>query len=282
MIFIGTGRNGKGVIIRTFEGIIGKENVSNIRLEHLSGGHRFMVANLFGKLMNVCSEPATRSPFKTELLKQITGQDTVDGEIKNKQKLLKFTPFAKFFVQANKLPLVDDITLSFWDRLNIIEFTKTFTDTKKNKIIDIEKTWLNDEDERSGILNWMIEGLKRLKENGMFTQTKSRDQMILKFKQVSDPIGAFLTDPEECMYGSILWVHRSDLYDAYKVYAENIGAAIESNGVFTARMKKLPGIEEGWRTVRTGNSKRSWLGISTFQKASPAVLDILGEEKASK
>ncbi len=272
MIFIGTGRNGKGVIIRTLEGIIGKKNISNIRLEHLSGGHRFMVANLFGKLMNVCSEPSTRRPFKTELLKQITGQDTVDGEIKNKQTLLKFTPFAKFFVQANKLPLVDDITLSFWDRINIIAFTKTFTDEQKNKILDIEKTWLDDEDERSGVLNWMIEGLKRLKENGAFTQTKSRDQTILTFKRVSDPIGAFLTDPEECMYGSILWVTRSDLYDAYKEYAEIYGVAIESNGVFTARMKKLPGIKEGWRT-KAGKNQRSWLGLSVLQKTPPPVLE---------
>ena len=278
MIFVGTGRNGKGVIIRTLEGIIGKENVSNIRLEHLSGGHRFMVANLFGKLMNVCSEPATRRPFKTELLKQITGQDTVDGEIKNRQELLKFMSFAKFFVQANELPLVNDTTLSFWDRLNMIGFTETFTDEKKNKTIDIENAWLNDENERSGVLNWMIEGLTRLKKNGTFTQTKSRDQMILKFKQLSDPIGAFLTDPEECIYGSILWATRSDLYDAYKNYAENIGVTIESNGVFTGRMKKLPSIKQGWRVV-AGRSKRSWLGISTIKKKTFSELGKIEEEQ---
>lgn len=265
MIFIGAGRNGKGVIIRSLEGIIGKDNVSNIRLEHLDGSHRFMVANLFGKLVNVCSEPSTRRPFKTELLKQITGQDTLDGEIKNKQNPLKFVAFAKFFVQANKLPMVDDTTLSFWDRINIIEFMETFTDEKENKVANIERIWLNDEDERSGILNWMIEGLKRLKEKGEFTRTKSMNQQILKFKQVSDPIGAFLADPEECMYGPMLWVTRNDLYNTYKDYAENQGATIESIGVFIERIKKLPSVTARKKRVK-GTNERIWKGISIIKK----------------
>ena len=265
MVFIGTGRNGKGVMIRTLTNIIGPENVSNIRLEYLDGSHRFMVANLFGKLMNVCSEPSTRRPFKTELLKQITGQDALDGEIKNKQNPLKFTPFAKFYIQANKLPVVDDTTLSFWDRINIIEFMETFTDEKGNKIADIEDAWLKDENERSGILNWMIEGLKRLKENGQFTQTKTMVQQILKFKQVSDPIGAFLSDPEECMYAPILWVTRTDLYDAYKEYAETIGTKIETTGIFIERIKRLPGVGARKKRVK-GVNERIWTGISTIKK----------------
>ena len=265
MVFIGVGRNGKGTIVRTIQTIIGQENTSNIRLEHLDGGHRFMVANLYGKLMNICSEPSTRRPFKTEVLKQITGQDMLDGEIKNKQTPIRFTNFAKFYIQANKLPVVDDTTLSFWDRINIIEFKQTYTDEQGNKVADIEKQWLEDEKERSGILNWMIEGLQRLKEQGKFTQTKSMSEQILKFKQVSDPIGAFLTDTEEIMYAPILWVTRSALYEAYKDYAENIGTKIESVGIFAERIKRLPGVGDKKKRVK-GVNERIWTGISTIDK----------------
>jgi P4 family phage/plasmid primase-like protien len=265
MIFIGIGRNGKGVFIRTMEGIIGKDKISNIRLEYLDGSHRFMVANLFGVLMNVCSEPSTRKPFRTELMKQICGQDTLDGEIKNKQRLLKFVSFAKHYIQANKLPMVDDKTLSFWDRVLIIEFTMTFTDEKGNKVADIEKTWLDDEGERSGILNWMIEGLLRLKQNGKFTTTKTMDRKIIEFKQVSDPIGAFLATPEECVYGPALWVTREALYNRFKNYAEGIGAPIDTIQLFTERIKKMPGIVG--RTKKISNkSVRIWVGINLADK----------------
>jgi len=265
MVFIGVGRNGKGVLVRTIENILGQDNVSNIRLEHLDGSHRFMVANLFGKLMNICSEPSTKRPFKTEVLKQITGQDTLDGEIKNKQTPIRFSSFAKFFIQANKLPVVDDSTLSFWERINIIEFKETFTDEKGNKVVDLESAWLDDEEERSGILNWMIAGLARLKENGKFTQTKSMSEQILKFKQASDPIGAFLSDPEECMYAPILWVTRAALYDAYKDYAENIGTKIESVGIFSERIKRLPGVGDKKKRVK-GVNERIWAGVSVIEK----------------
>ncbi len=279
MIFIGTGRNGKGVIMRTLEGTIGKENISNIKLEHLGSGHKFMVAGLFGKLVNICSEPSTRYPFKTEMLKQITGADTLSGSIKFVQNPLDFTSFAKFFIQANKLPEVDDITLSFWDRVNIIEFTQTFTAEKGNRIPYIERTWLDDEDERAGILNWMIEGLKRLKENNGFTQTESKEQQILKFKQVSDPIGAFLSDPEECMYGSILWVTNRGIYEDYKNYSEAQGAVIESIGVFNGRLRKLPGVKERKKRV-AGTNVKIWRGIST-KKKTPTINDFDDEKEAA-
>lgn len=260
MIFIGGGRNGKGVFIRTMEGILGPDNVSNIRLEYLDGSHRFMIANLFGLMMNVCSEPSTRKPFRTELMKQICGQDTLDGEIKNKQRLLKFVSFAKHYVQANRLPVVDDKTPSFWDRVLIIEFTETFTDEKGNKVPDIEKTWLNDEAERSGILNWLIAGLKRLNENGKFTQTKSMDKKILEFKQVSDPIGAFLATPNECTYGSSQWTQNDTLYNSYKDWCEDMGATIESTATFSERLKRIPGIISRKKRI-AGKAERIWRGI---------------------
>ena len=280
MIFIGGGRNGKGVIIRTLEGILGKENVSNVRLEYFGSRHKFIIANIYGKLMNVCSEPSIRYPFKTEMLKQITGQDTLSGSIKFIQNLLSFVPFAKFFIQANKLPQVDDITLSFWDRVNIIEFTQTFTATKGNRIPYIERTWLNDEDERSGILNWMITGLKRLKENNGFTQTESKEQQILTFKRVSDPIGAFLTDPEECMYGSILWVTHNGIYEAYKNYSEAQGTAIESIGVLKGRIRKLPGVLDRKKKIAR-KDVRIWKGISKREK-TPSLDDLDPEEEKPK
>jgi len=279
MLLYGEGRNGKGAFIRTMEGLLAEETVSNVPLEHLDGSHRFAATNLFGALMNVCSEPSTRKPFKTELLKKICGQDSIDGEIKGVQNPLKFKSFAKFYVVGNKYPLVDDRTLSFWDRVLIIGFNETFTDTKGNKVADIERTWLDDEDERSGILNWLITGLKRLNENGKFTQTKSMDEKILEFKMVSDPIGAFLTTPGECMYEPALWTTRNALYDAYKNYAEDLGATIESPDTFVGRVRRTPGVVERWKKIG-GKNERVWKGIGLEKK--PPVLEDLDDVSERK
>ncbi len=259
LILVGSGRNGKGSLIRTLTGILGGDNVSQVPLEYLDGQHRFAVANLFGKLMNTCSEPATKT-LRTEVLKQITGQDRLDGEIKNKQTPLRFTSFAKFVILANKLPPVEDTTLSFWDRLLLVELTQTFTDLQGNKIPDIELQWLNDPDERSGILNWMLEGLKRLQKQGGFTQTKEMKKKKLEYKQVSDSVGAFLSDETQIMYGSILMTTRKEIYEAYKIYAEELGVTIESNKKLFSRLRLLPNVVE--RDIKIAKKKeRIWRGI---------------------
>lgn len=269
MLFcVGTGRNGKGVYIRTLESILGQDNVSNVRLEEFAGHRRFALAGLYGRLMNVCSEPSTKNELRTEQLKAIMGQDTLDAEIKNKQKRLKFRNFAKFFVLANKLPKNPDTTVAFWDRLLMVEFVQRFTDELGNKVVNIEDTWLKDENERSGVLNWMLVGLKRLMDNNKFTKSKNAEKQIILFKQKSDPIGAFLSDPKAVVFGNGLSVTRAALYDAYKKYVDEIGVGPESQRKFVGRVRELPRVS-GHKPKVDGKQVESWkkIGLVTEEES---------------
>jgi putative DNA primase/helicase len=73
MWFYGTGRNGKGTVARTLETLFGKENCASLEIEDFSGDRRFRIANLFGKALNISSEPATNRTLQTPTLKKITG-----------------------------------------------------------------------------------------------------------------------------------------------------------------------------------------------------------------
>jgi len=255
---VGEGRNGKGVFVRTVQGILGVDNVSNIRIDYLGGGHRFAATNLYGKLMNVSSEPSTRWPLQTELLKQLTGEDWLDGEVKGKQNPIRFQPFAKHFVLANKLPKVNDTSIGWWDRVLLIEFTQTFTDEKGNRIADLEDTWLVDADDRSGILNWLIEGWVRLQSTGKFTQSKTQRESMIRFKRASDPIAAFLV--EACEYDPSYYEQRMALYVAYKDYASSLNALTEGNRTFFDRVRNWPGVRDGDKKF-SNKSQRVFYGL---------------------
>jgi DNA repair exonuclease SbcCD ATPase subunit len=121
-----------------------------------------------------------------------SARDTFSGEIKNKQRRLNFVNIAKPFVLGNRFPKVNDEILAFWDRVILVSFPNSFID--KEQIPNIEKQWLDDADEVSGILNWMIEGLHRLLINGFFTQSQIEKETITEFKRVSDTIGAWLEE----------------------------------------------------------------------------------------
>jgi putative DNA primase/helicase len=248
----GEGRNGKGVWSRTMENILGKDNVSSVGLEELDGNHRFCVENLYGKLYNVCSEPTTNRILQTPLLKKLTGQDTLTAEIKGKQARLTFTNAAKITVMANKFPKVKDVTDAFKMRRLFLKFPHQFNGV--DQVQNIERNWLEINDERSGILNWMLHGLQRLLRNGDFTVSQSQLEAEIAFQRYSDPFNAFLS--EQVFYDKNIIVTRQEAYDAHKNYCDFYGLECESEKAFTARMKDTPKIG-----VCQTKGVRAWKGI---------------------
>jgi P4 family phage/plasmid primase-like protien len=268
---VGSGRNGKGVFVRTIQSILGVENVANIRLDQLNGGNRFAATNLYGKLMNISSEPSTRWPLQTELLKQLTGEDWLDGEVKGKQNPVRFQPFAKHFVLANKLPKVNDTSVGWWERVLIVIWEQTFTEENGKQVVSLENNWLTEDDDRSGILNWLIEGWKRLNANGRFTQSKTMREAMIQFKRASDPIAAFLA--EECEHGPDYYMLRDAFYDAYKDYAKSLNATPEGVKVFWERMRSVPGIDITHKKRVEGKAQRVVFGVKTRGEPDADTLD---------
>ncbi len=255
--FVGSGRNGKGTVVRTLLNIIGRDNVSATPLEMLS--MRFQVTNLYSKLVNVSSEPKAKYFLDTEILKSATGEDPIDGEIKGKQKKLHFTNYAKFIIQANKLPRVSDGSTAWWERVIIIEFTEEFTSENGKLVPDIEQRWLSSEEERSGILNWMIEGLKRLLANNDFTKSEEMLNAESEYRRYSDPIACFLEDCCKVKVGLI--APKADLYEAYKEYSEQNDFEILSVNAFNEMIRKIPRTRSENRRIE-GKVCKAWVGIA--------------------
>jgi P4 family phage/plasmid primase-like protien len=251
----GVGRNGKGVWQRTIENIIGPENVSGVGLEEFDGTHRFALRQLYGKLFNPCSEPITnlKKALKTELLKKATGQDTISAECKGTDKRIDFRNTAKITVLANKFPTVKDNTVAFKERRLIIKFPYEFTG--KDQIQNLEQIWLRNPEERSGILNWMLQGLQRLLSQGYFTESKTQQETEIEFQRVSDSIGAWLN--ELCLFGKNYVCTRQEAYESYENYCELYGLEVENSKEFTQRLEHTPKISKGKR-----NNIRNWKGLS--------------------
>lgn len=251
----GGGRNGKGVWQRTIEGIIGKENVAGVGLEEFDGAHRFALRQLYGKLFNPCSEPitSTKKALRTELLKKATGQDSISAECKGSDKRIDFTNTAKITVLANRFPTVKDDTVAFKERRLIIKFPNEFIG--ENQIVNLEKVWLSNPEEKSGILKWMFEGLQRLLSQGYFTASKSQKEIEIEFQRASDTIGAFLD--ELGTFGKNFVCTRQEAYISYQNYCEVYGLNMENDKEFTQRLEHTPKITKGKH-----KGDRAWKGLS--------------------
>ncbi|MEM3705354.1 MAG: phage/plasmid primase, P4 family [Candidatus Bathyarchaeia archaeon] len=255
---VGPGRNGKGTLVRTLISLLGKENCVSIPLERLP--ERFQATNLIGKLANVVSEPKT-TLVTTETIKMLTGEDLITAEFKNKQKTVQFTNYAKLIVVANRLPPINDSSLAWWERVIVVEFPIAIPEDKR--IPNIEEKWLNSPEERSGIINWALEGLKRLLENKRFTRSETMLNVVEQYKRWSQPAQYFLD--KYCACGSNLWVTKKALYEGFKLVCEEEGLPIVSEEVFSREVRKKPRVMLVKKRIG-GENQRVWIGISVKEE----------------
>ena len=81
----GIGRNGKDRLVLTLEYILGKKNCSELSIGEFNEKRRFSLYQLYGKLLNVSSEPfLSKYGIQTNVLKMISGQNTINAELKGK------------------------------------------------------------------------------------------------------------------------------------------------------------------------------------------------------
>lgn len=274
--FYGVGRNGKGRVIATLEFILGKEeNCSGLDIGEFKEGRRFSLCQLYGKLLNVSNEPQlSKYGIQTNVLKKITGEDTIHAELKGRNKRVVFKNIAKPIILGNKFPKVEDPTVGWWERVECLNFPKSFTG--KNLILNIEKTWLTKPEEVSGIFNWMLEGLCRLLKNKEFRKSKTSEETKTEYMRVSDPYNAWLIDC--CVFLPVGRLTRQEAYNNYRDYADELGATPDSPRVFYSKMRQTPKVKDTQvRIGKDGKRERVFQGItlkSEIEEVSQSKLDI--------
>ena len=271
VMLYGEGENGKSTCINLIKKFLGEKNVSNIAIQKLESNN-FAVSHLEGKLANLHSDLPKTALRETSKFKQLTGGDTVDAEKKFKDTF-SFTPYAKMMFAANTLPLTHDDTRAFWRRWLIFNFPNSFEENKKDTKKNILDK-LTTEEELSGLLNWAIEGLKRLLKNQQFTINKSTGEIREEYIRQSDSIGAFILDMiVECPGQHIV---KRVLYESYVDYCRKRAYDMVAENTFHRRFHHKVKVREYHPQGDNRKQSSAWSGVD-FKKNAAAE----GEEEGS-
>jgi len=256
-MFVGQGNNGKSLLLDILTRWIGEENVSNKSLQDLEF-NRFSVARLLGKHVNVSADLPQTPLGKSEVFRALTGGDFLEAERKHRDSF-SFQPYAKLIFSTNKLPPVrDDEVDAFFKRWVILEFPYRFEDdpAKRKEILDSCTT----EEEKSGILNWALEGLRRLLQTGKFTADEGDSAKIRdRWMRETNPAYDFLTTHvERDPTGAIM---KKNLWTRYLTWREEQGLpTIERQNEFSQLVQALFRAES--KRVRIqGELHHVWVGI---------------------
>lgn len=231
LILIGPTDSGKSTFLQAIKEILGIQNVSAATLQQLSkADQRFITSKLYKKLANIAPDMPTSSLSDISIFKGITGRDLIPGEFKYKHPF-DFQPRSKLLFSANSLPSVgDEEEDSFFNRWDIIVFHKPPSmDARLQKKL---------KEESSGILNWMIEGARRIMENGLkFTDATPTAEAMRIWTRSANPVRAFFN---ECIAKEGNEERAaSDFYDAYRRYAERYHIKLLDEDIFDITFSKV-------------------------------------------
>lgn len=221
LVAYGKGRNGKSVILKVLSLMLGEGNYSSVGIEAFDPQRTFALASLVESMANIINDLNEFKRTGEGLLKQFVSGEPITVERKYKPHFT-FTPTAKITIATNHHVKWGDKSDGIWKRMILINFEKQILDEAKQNKNLVDASWWHKSGELSGVLNWALEGLKRLEKRGYFVIPKKVELDVELCRQNANFAYSFLMENiESCEEGQYPshW-----LYNDYKDYCIRNGS----------------------------------------------------------
>jgi len=171
------------------------------------------IARLVGARFVVAAELPSGKRLNEQVIKDLTGDDIISARFLH-QEFFEFKPTHKLWIYGNHKPRIIDRDEGIWRRICLIPFKVSIP---KSEQISSRVMKENFKKEMSGILNWMLEGWRLYKEEGL-KRPDTVTEATEDYQQEGDFVGAFIE--ENCIEDAGVQVELKDLYLRYYSWCE--------------------------------------------------------------
>ena len=256
LMLVGPTRTGKSTFLFILTSLLGKSNVVSIPLHDLS--EKFQRVRIYLKLANILADLSKKQMKDTSIFKQMTGRDLISAR-RLYENSFEFIPYSKYAWSCNEIPPVEEDDPAFFIRWKI-------TTVNKKQYFDGAKGTDNRLSyklvlELSGILNWALDGLQRLMEQGYFTNDDDWETTKRLWWVHSDTLGAFMYS-DLISFSSDGYIYKDKFYALFCDYCEMHGASAWSKEKIGREISKRfkNQITTGYKGS-AGEQKKTWEGI---------------------
>jgi P4 family phage/plasmid primase-like protien len=215
LMFDGPRRSGKGTIGRVMRRLVGETNTTAPSLNSLGGG-AFPLEPLLAKQLAIISDMRlsnkTDEAALAENLLRITGEDPVSVNRKNKSAL-EVLLSVRFVVMTNELPKFADRSGALVGRFIVLPMRQSFYGREDPGLSDRLM------EELPGILNWAVEGWRRVRATGRIVQPEGGRDVAEQMVDLASPFPAFVE--ECCNLGPEEHVSKAELFRAFRIWFRN-------------------------------------------------------------
>ena len=263
LFLLGLGRNGKGIFEKVLKRFFGKTNFSFMGLEELSRSN-FAKGNLQGKRGLIVSEAGDESKrgknvLPTKFLKASAGEDTIDSDVKNKERV-QFDPIFKSTIDCNDMPVVKDTSKGWMERFCKVDMPFAFVDNPdKDNPFERPKDphllgKLTTPEELSGILNLIIYRVIEISKTDTIIK-RSGEETVAEYLVQSNSVKTFLN--VFCAYDPVVQAQNAaalkDVYASYDQFCRYPPKETVDIARFGANVKKFCNNQE---SKKYGNIRR--------------------------
>lgn len=254
-LLLGPKRSGKGTIGRVLRGLLGENSICAPTLASLSTN--FGLQALIGKQLAIVSDARLSKradgQIIAERLLSISGEDALTIDRKYLQAWTGQLA-CRILILTNELFEISDPSGAFASRFIILKLTESFYGREDTTLTD--RLLL----ELPGILNWSIDGWRRLQDRGNFLQPQTAVGTAQQLDNLGNPVGAFVQD--YCIVGPDQAIQVDQLHKMWVAYCAQYGYDRPSDVQTFGRdlAAAVPGIKAKQRR-KDGGRTRYWIGI---------------------
>lgn len=239
-IISGNPRSGKGTIMRIITRMLGDENCAAPSLDNLAKDvHLYDMSHKMAAVMNDVSDPSP-SIRNTVVrnIKSIVGEDDISVDRKYLNSV-KVRIRARLNMTCNALPNITESSSAMLDRGLFFYTPRSHSGNEDIGLTD--RLYL----EMPGIINWAMDGLRKLQAVGKLRNHPCMDERIKVFKAVTSPLDSFMN--EELILRKDAYVTLADVFKRYRSWAiDNDGGGIRSAGAFSRQIDAMSNVEMGF------------------------------------
>ena len=188
LLYSPIGNTGKSVLLSFVTAMLGPAFITNIPLHSMTESHQFALGNLPGTRAIIDGDLSSNAIKDSALFKQITGGDSLCINQKHKQQ---FTSkyLGGIIIASNCLPVFkDDKGEHMYERMLIIPCENTIPMERRDSSL-LDKLL----SEKSAVMNWALEGLKRLVTNHFkFSRCQASERIIEDYRLTVDSLYRYI------------------------------------------------------------------------------------------
>lgn len=217
-ILHGAGANGKTTLMNAMQHVMGDYAIAaqqsllmaDSRFKSKSGDE----ADLLGVRLAVCSETDEGQRFAESKIKRITGGSKIRDR-RLYENSFEFEPTHKIWLDCNHKPKIKGTDYAIKRRIMFVPFEVTIREAERDEQLG-EKL----KAEASGILNWMLAGLREWQDGGLRPPPVVL-QAVDEYMIENDLVGQFLAEKTTACSNARLSV--DGLYREYKSWCDDNG-----------------------------------------------------------